>query len=195
MRAIRFGLLLTALLVMPTLAAAQAEKGDSEIAVGGSLYSIVSTSAQQSSGQFTFGIGRFLTNRFEVGFSPIIRISAQTTPAQPTVRVGNTVLFQGTPGGTSWDVDAGMTTRAQYFFGAQGSRVKPYVGAAMTVQSFKTPPSGNAADNLYTGALFGVRSYLSEKTAVDFNGEFGFRASAPGDYQLLQMNVGITYLF
>jgi outer membrane protein W len=188
-------MILCTLLAVPALASAQARKGDAEVAVGGSLFSILSDGYNSSSGQFNFGVGRFLTDRFEVAVAPTIRISASTRQGQPEFRIGNTIISPAVPGGTSWDVDAGMSTRAQYFFGAQASKVKPYLGGALTVQSFKTPEGGSAADNLYTGALFGVRSYLSEKTAVDFNGQMGFQASDPSAFQLLTMNVGFTYLF
>ncbi len=195
MRLIKIAALVCALLAAPSFASAQAERGDAEVAVGGSLFSIVSAATSFSSGQFNFGVGYFVTNRFELGFAPTIRISAQTTPAQQEVRFGNTVLIPGSPGGTSWDVDAGLTTKGQLFLGSQGSKVKPYIGAALTVQSFKTREGGTMADNLYSGALFGVKNYLSEKTSIDVNTEFGFRASAPSEFQMLQVGVGFTYLF
>jgi hypothetical protein len=195
MRLFKISVIVCTLLVLPALASAQAKRGDAEVAVGGSLFSVVSTGSSTSSGQFNFGVGYFVTDRFEVGIAPTLRVSADTQKATPEVRSGNIVILPGSPGGTTWDVDAGLTTKGQFFFGAQGARVKPYAGGTLTIQSFKTPEGGKMSDNLYSGALFGVKSYLNEKTAIDFSGEYGFRTSAPGEFQLLQMNIGFTYLF
>lgn len=195
MRLFKISIIVCTLLALPALASAQARGGDAEVAIGGSLFSVLSEASSLSSGQFNFGVGYFVTSRFELGIAPTLRVSAETRQAVQEIRFGNTVIVPGSPGGTSWNVDAGLTSKAQFFFGAQGSRVKPYVGGTLTVQSFKTPEGGTMSDNLYSGALFGVKSYLNEKTAIDFSGEFGFQASAPGEYQLLQMNIGFTYLF
>jgi hypothetical protein len=195
MRLFKISIIVCTLSALPSLASAQAKRGDAEITVGGSILTTLSEASTSGNGQINFGVGYFLADRFEFGIAPRISINAQSTPALPEIRFGGQIFQQASPGGTSWDVDAGLTTKGILFFGAQATRVKPYVGGTLTIQSFKAPEGGTISDNLYSGALFGVKSYLNERTAIDFSGEFGFRASNPSEYQLLQMNVGFTYLF
>jgi hypothetical protein len=190
------------ILAIPRVASAQAKQGDKEIEIGGNVASLFATGSGTSTfGQFNFGIGFFVTDRFEFAVAPTVQITATAVPAQPgtpAIIVGGRVIVPAvaaTPASTNWNTDGGFSTKAQFFFGAKASKVKPYLGAAFVIQSFKTPAGGSFADNTYAAALFGLRSYLSERTAVDFNGQFGFQTSHPADGQILQINVGITYLF
>jgi hypothetical protein len=163
-----------AMLAVPSVARAQAKEGDKEIKIGGSLFSIVSSGSTFTTGQFDFGVGYFVSDRFEITVAPRITVSSGA--------------------GSSVDVDGGVSFQGQYFFGAQSSMVKPYIGVTEIVESFKTS-GGGFKDNLYTGAIFGVKNYFTERAALDVNAQYGFRTSAPADYQLLSVTVGITYLF
>src|SRR5712692_5652308 len=86
----------------PRTASAQAKQGDTELLVGGNLFSVMSSGASITNGQFNFGIGYFVTDRFDVSG------------------------------------DLGLASAVQYFFGEKASKVKPYVGGTVIVQSFKT---------------------------------------------------------
>ena len=169
-----------AMLAVPAVARAQAKQGDKEVKIGGSLFSVMSTGSTFTSGQFDFGVGYFVSDRFEITVAPRITVSASGSGS--------------TSGGSSVDVDGGVSFQGQYFFGAQSSMVKPYIGVTEIVESFKTN-GGSFQDNLYTGAIFGVKNYFSDRAAFDVNAQYGFRTSAPGDFQLLSVTVGITYLF
>lgn len=174
-------------LAIPAAARAQAREGDKEIKIGGSMFSVVSSSTSFTSGQFDFGIGYFISDRFEITVAPRVTISANSEPV-----VNSRGVQTGTT--TAVDVDGGVSFQGQLFFGAKTSMVKPYIGITEIVQSFKTS-GGSFQDNLYTGAIFGVKNYFTERAALDVNAQYGFRSSAPKDYQLLSVTVGITYLF
>lgn len=190
-----------AVLALPDVAVAQAQKGDREIQVSGNMFSILTGDGVTSAfGQVSFGIGFFLTDRFELAVAPSVNIQAIRNPGRPgtpAVRFGNVVVVPAqppVPPSTEWDVDSGFGTKAQFFFGATAAMVKPYVGGVFQIQSFKVEEGASFGDNTYSGGLFGVKSYLSENTALDFNGQLGFQTTHP-EVQLLSFNVGITYIF
>jgi hypothetical protein len=178
------------ILLVPSIARAQAKQGDKEIGIGGSFFSIMSTGSTTSQGQFDFSLGYFLTDRFEVAFAPTVSIMTTTIAAQPAVKVGTVTIIPAVPASTNVDGDGGISGKIQYFFGAKESKVKPYLGFTEILQSFKA-----GADGTYSGVIFGVKNYFSDRAALDFNGQYGFRTNAPGDFQLLTFTVGITYLF
>jgi hypothetical protein len=166
---------------VPSLAKAQAKEGDKELRVGGSLQSVIATGFGTTNGTFDFGIGYFLSDRFEISVAPRITVSATKFSA-----FGQSE--------TNWDTDGGVSFQAQYFLGAQSAKLKPYFGGTAIIQRFKTD-GGSFGDNLYAGGIFGVKNYFTDKAALDFNGQYGFRPSSPGDFQLFTFTVGITYLF
>jgi outer membrane protein W len=173
----------------PRAASAQAKAGDKEVLFAGNLFSLNSPQFTTTSGQILVGIGYFASDRLEVGVRPLITISTQSTQAQ-SFGFGQTI-----PASSSTDVDGGVATSAQYYFGQSSSRTKPYLGAQLQLQSFKTKNGGSFADNFFTQALFGVKSYISDRTAFDFSGAYGFRPSAASDFQLLTIQAGFTVLF
>jgi outer membrane protein W len=173
----------------PGTASAQAKQGDKEVLVGGNLFAINSTVSTTTQGQFNFGVGYFLTDRFELNVNPVLSITS-----------GSAAGF-----GSSTSADLGLASSVQYFFGARTSRVKPYIGGTAIIESFKTQDSfdpftgrssgGSLVDNLFTGGTFGVKNYFTDRAALDFKASYGFNPTHAGDFRLLQVNVGITYLF
>ena len=188
---------LTALvLATPSLAHAQAKGGDKEVLIQGQVFSLINPQFKSTTGNFLVGFGYFLSDRSEVLIRPIFTISSQSSPGTPEVRDPFTgrVLIPGQPGGTSVDVDAGASTGYRFFFGAASSKVKPYLGTDLDLQSFKTEQGGSVVDNLYFTGLGGVKNYLSERAALDFNASYG-RQVKNSDLSLFRFTVGITYLF
>jgi outer membrane protein W len=184
---------------------AQAKQGDSEVLIAGNLFVLTANSLNSTNGQFQFGYGYFVTDRFEVNVSPVVTVSSTTTTTPPTIdpRTGRILTTGSTT--TSVDGDLGLGTAVQYFFGAKTSKVKPYVGGSLIIQSFKTrdqidpvtfrTTSGSLADNLFAGGNFGVKNYFTDRAALDFKVAFGVQPSHAADFQLMQVTVGITYLF
>lgn len=178
-------------LSVPQVAVAQAKQGDTELQLFGfisTLYREVPEipgfleggSTSTTTGTAVVGLGYFLTDRLQIGASPLITIST-----------GGGI--GGSEGST--DVTFGLSTNVQYFFGANDAKIKPYVGYELQIQSFESPEGGSLADNTYNSGVFGLKNYLSERAALDINAGYGFRMSGPGDGQSLNLRVGITYLF
>lgn len=171
-----FLLLLALVFAVPGVASAQSQKGDKEVGIGGNMFTMISSGSTFSVGQFQFGVGYFMSDRLEVGVTPILMVSGGA--------------------GTGVSADMGLSTKAQYFMGQTASKVKPYVGGSFIIQSFKSQAEGmSVADNIYGAGTAGVKSYFTERAALDFNASFGLMLAHPGDGQILQLNIGITYLF
>jgi hypothetical protein len=181
--------LVTALVaVLPGVAQAQAQKGDKEILLFGNVTSIHTKEIETPFGSFgggtnTFGnifvnFGVYVTNALEVGGGPQFSISSSG----------------GGEDGSGVSTTTGANGFLRLNFGG-GAKVAPYVGAEVNVQDFKAPENGSVADNVFIAAIAGVKSYLSEKAALDMKGQFGFNASAPGDQQLFGFTIGLTFVF
>lgn len=178
----------------PRPAHAQAKQGDSEVLIGGNLFALMGSGSANTTGQFQFGYGYFFTDRLQINVSPVVSVSSSQT-----VSVVN--------GSTTTNVtgDLGLGAGVQYFFGAKASKVKPYVGGSLVVQSFKThdqinpvtfvTTSGSISDNLYVGGSAGLKNYFTDRAALDIKASYGVNPKHAGDFQLLQVIVGITYLF
>jgi hypothetical protein len=165
-------------------ARAQAKQGDSEVLIFGS----VTTSIQKipdfftgdvirtttSSGNFFFNVGRFVTDRFQLGGGPSFNVSTSQ-------------------GETSTDMGVNAFTRL--YFGATQSKVKPYVGAEYSVVSLNVPEGQSISDFQYLNANFGVKNYFSERAAIDFLGAYGFNPSHASDLQQFTFRIGLTVLF
>lgn len=161
------GLLLVTL-AFPHTAQAQATQGDKEVLVQGSLISTL--------GDFGFtnatavlGLGYFVSNRLQIGVQPILSVTRSS---------GETTFTLGSQ------------LKAQYYLGEDQAKVKPYFGGSFIINDFSD--AGNSA---FAAAVFGVKSYLTEKAALDINASYGFGVSAPSGTQLLQAFAGISYIF
>ena len=184
---------LAMLLAVVSPAAAQAQKGDNEVLVFGFVTSFLSSDFTSTTGTLNFSIGRFVNDRLQVGGGPTVSISSTSTPAQriPTGidRNGN-VIFTTLAASTTVDTTLGVNGFLRQYFGASGAKVAPYVGGELFINDISA-----AGDQAFANGLGGVKSYLSEKAAIDFKGAFGFLLSDPGAQRILQFSVGITYLF
>jgi outer membrane protein W len=172
-----------AVFASPTDLQAQARAGDKEVLVQGSLISTFGD-ASLTNATGVFGLGYFVSSRLQVGVQPIISISSFSIP---------TFDSRGFPTGNS---DTEITTRlgsaakAQYYFGADQAKLKPYAGGSLIINDFS-----DAGDTSFAAAVFGFKNYLTEKAALDINGSFGFGLTSPGSIQVLQIFAGFSYIF
>lgn len=191
MRRFQIPVLLTALLlVAPSLAHAQAKSGDKEVQVQGNVMSLMSPDSTNTSGSIIFGFGYFTSDRSQVLVSPIITISQKQASLTIDPFTGRAI----TGSGSGVTADLGLGAGYRLFFGAQSSKVKPYLGGDINIQSFKTDFGGSVADKTYLQAIGGVKNYLTERAALDFNARFG-SSLKNSDFGLFLFTVGITYLF
>ena len=72
--------------------------------------------------------------------------------------------------------------------------MKPYLGADLDIQSFKTQNGGSLQDNMYFQGRAGLKNYFSERAALDMAASLGSRLKN-SDFGLFRFTVGITYLF
>ena len=197
MRRLQVSVLLAALFLMaPSLAHAQAKGGDKEVLIAGNVFSTFNPGSTTTSGNIIFGLGYFVTDRTQLLVQPIFTISGRGTDPTPEVRdpFSGRVLIPGTPGSSTVDVDAGVGVGYSFFFGAQSSKVKPYLGANLDIQSFKTQNGGSVADNMFFQGRGGIKNYFSERAALDMAASFGTNIKN-SDLGLFRFTVGITYLF
>ena len=176
-------------LVFAAPAAAQAQRGDNEVLVFGLVTSFLSESTTSTNGTINFNIGRFVTDRTQIGGGPTISISATTTPERQVPRlVGTRIVFDTIPGETTVDATVGVSGFLRRYF--SGGRVAPYLGGEVFVSDVES-----AGDTTFVNAIGGVKNYLSERAAIDFKGAFGFNTRDASAFQLLQFSVGLTVLF
>jgi hypothetical protein len=197
MRRFQVSVLLAALVFgVPSLAHAQAKAGDKEVLISGNVFSFIEPNSTTTSGNLIFGLGYFVTDRTQLLIQPIFTISSQNQPAIQEVRDPFTgrILIPGQAGSTGVDVDAGVGLGYQFFFGAQSSKVKPYLGADLDIQSFKTQNGGSLQDNMYFQGRAGLKNYFSERAALDMAASLCSRLKN-SDFGLFRFTVGITYLF
>lgn len=175
--------LLILTLAVPQTAQAQATQGDKEVLVQGSLISTLGDSSFTNA-TAVLGLGYFVSNRLQIGVQPIISISSFS---QPTFNPRTGAI---TGEETTITTTVGSQAKVQYYLGEDQAKVKPYVGGSFIISDFSD--AGNTA---FAAAVFGVKSYLTEKAALDFNGSYGFGVSAPSGTQMLQVFAGISYIF
>ncbi len=191
MRRFQIPVLLTALLlVAPSLARAQAKGGDKEVQVQGNVISLMQPGSTNTSGSIIFGFGYFMSDRSQFLVSPTITISQDKGSVEIDPFTGRVL----TGAGSGVTADLGLGAGYRLFFGAQSSKVKPYVGGDINIQSFKTDSGGSIADKTFLQAIGGVKNYLTERAALDFNARFG-SSLKNSDFGLFMFTVGITYLF
>jgi len=176
---------LLALLVLPTSAFAQAKAGDKEISIFGLISQDLGGENKSTTGNAQFGVGFFLTDRFEITVQPSLTISSGSTTDFQIVR-GQVV----TTSSRHTDMTLGVSAKALQFFGAADAKIKPYVGGEFYIFNLES-----AGDSSFAGANFGLKNYISEKAAIDFNGTYGFSLKHPGDSSNLRILIGLSYIF
>ncbi|HAL46359.1 MAG: hypothetical protein FI707_01355 [SAR202 cluster bacterium] len=160
-------------LAFPGSATAQSEKGDTELQFTGLVNSTFTDGDDATNGTVFANIGYFVTADQQVGGGPTFRISA----------------------GRGTSVNLGLNFFYRYHFTTDNPLISPYVGAEYFI--FDLAPAGDlsALDLSFINGIGGAKFYLSEKTAVDLKGAFGFGATSPSAAQVLAITVGLTYLF
>lgn len=171
-----------ATLAFPHTSQAQAVKGDKEVLIQGSLISTL--------GDFGFtnatgvlGLGYFVSDRTQIGVQPIISVTASS---QPTFN-SRTGAITGSE--TVTTTTLGSQFKLQYYFGADQSKVKPYVGGSYIINDFSA-----AGDTSFVAGIFGLKSYFTEKAALDINASYGSSIKSEGS-GILQVFAGISYIF
>jgi len=174
---------LLAVVALPVGAEAQAKKGDKEVLIAGNLFSTLGGDVTVSSGNVMAGLGVFVTDRVQLAVQPILTISMFETP---------TFNSRGQQIGSDSELttDIGLSSKMLLFMGASDGRVKPYIGGNFIVSDLK-----NSGDTSFVAGIFGIKNYISEKTAFDINGSYGFNLKEASASQLLQATVGLTFLF
>ncbi len=175
---------------------AQAQKGDREIRVGGSVTSQSTGESMNVTGNLQFGVGLFVTDGLELGTTPSFSISTTGGSVQQAFdpRTGR-VVTNTTPRVTNTTPTVGFFTR-QHFGRA---RVTPYLGGNMNLVS--ASGGGQSTTLAFVGGEGGLKNYLSEKTALDLNLFVGGLMNSPsaseGGPSTVQtmFSVGITHLF
>ncbi len=186
--------LLGLMLALPNIVSAQAQRGDNELLLQGLITSNLVGDTKSTFGTGILGYGRFVTNTTQIGIGPQLSISTTSQAKSPAVRDPRTgaILYAGSPGGTNTNVTVGSSFFVRQYLSRGKSTV--YVALDASVSDFSPPEGSSLADSLFLGGGLGFKNYLSEKTALDVVGTYGFNAKTP-DNGLIQVKVGITYLF
>ncbi len=171
----RKGLLLVPIfLLWSTVAFAQQEKGDVEIQIAGSYITSVGSDFDFSQGTIQAKLGRYISDRLEMGVSPTVTITTS----------------QGAFGDTDTDVTVGGGAFFQFSMLAGDAMSVPYFGA----QYFKRDLS-DEDDNGSAGINGGIKFFVTEKAALDFSGNYLFDLNENSDGGFLLFAAGISFLF
>jgi hypothetical protein len=162
-------LCLAAVLALPSVASAQAKKGDQEVLFFGNLTSILTPDFTITTGTLFGNFGQFVTDAAEIGWGASMSISSADGDTSATTGVNGFFRF---------------------YFGEQSAKVKPYTGAEYFVQDLS-----DAGNTQFLSGLFGVKNYLNDTTAVDFKAGYGFNPKDASEFQLFSFSVGLTFLF
>jgi hypothetical protein len=162
-------LVIVSVVLSPREASAQAKTGDRELLFNGSVNTILVSDFTSTSGQGLLNVGQFLSDRLEVGGGP-------------------SLFIFGGAGDTT--VQFGANGFVRRFFPSSNPQFAPFVGGEVYVQDFS-----EAGDTTFVNGVGGLKNYLSETTAIEMSGAFGFNPANPGDFKIIQFRVGMTYLF
>jgi hypothetical protein len=143
-------LVLVAILVTTSPAAAQQEQGDIELELTGSLISTVGAGEASGMGILQSKLGRFVTDRWEVGAFPSLE-----------VRFGE--------GTTNTQIGIGLF--ATYSYLRPDAMTVPYLGGSY----YKSDASrGFDADDSWFGVNAGLKFYLNSRMAFDMGLDYLF---------------------
>lgn len=177
-------MVLTAAVVVPRSASAQAEAGDKEILTFANVVSVIGSGFSSTSGNVFFNVGQFISDRMEVGGGPSITISRSSFDTG-----------FGSGSSTETDFGVGVNGFVRYYFGEASATLKPYAGGELVVNKLNVGDDESFADQVFASGSAGVKNYLTENAAIDFKGSFGVNPSNPGELQLFLFTVGLTYIF
>lgn len=153
---------------LPSLAFAQAKKGDKEFLVFGNLNTFFGGGGGVSgSGEGFFNIGKFITDQEEIGGGPDLLFSA----------------------GGGFNVTVGANGFFRKYLKRKDPKKAPYIGAEASAVDFK-----NFSTSFFVSGIAGFKDYLSEKAALDIKGSAGLNPIHPS-LVIVQVTVGLTYVF
>lgn len=185
--------MLAAVLAAPGLARAQAKRGDGEVLVQGFALSIFGGGYTQTSANGQLDLGKFVSDKMELGFGPTLTIStSRMRGREPIYDTRGRLIAPGTPSETSTDATIGGHAFGKIFFGS--GKVYPFVGLDVAVSNFKAPEGGSIIDNFSLGPSVGVKNYLTEKTALTLEAATTVSTQSSGSKNLF-LRVGISHLF
>lgn len=165
-------LLLLATLFAASPAAAQQEKGDIELEFLGSLHTTVGADQTSGQGIIQSKLGRFITDRWQVGAFPSLEVR----------------FARGT---TDTRVGGGLFAVFSYI--RPNAMTVPYAGASVYKNDLS---AGFGANDYWTGVNGGLKFYVNPNIALDMGGNYLFSLSGiDGKGHLLIMQAGLSFLF
>jgi len=161
--------ILAALLVSASAAFSQQQKGDFQLQAQASYFSNSFAGQSFSSGSLYLNASRFVTDNIEVGFSPFIFFSTETT--------------------------VNLSFFANYSFLTENAKLVPYAGAQVMLYNLGSDPDFSQTG---FGFKAGVRYFVSERVNVDIGPNIAF-LSAPSGFSegstMFQIAAGLGYIF
>lgn len=175
------------LLAMPESSFGQAQKGDGEILVFGTVFSTLGGEFSSTTANGTLTLGRFVTDRWQIGAGPSLTVSTSSQPGVPRLVAGRITTGPST---RLTEATIGLGFFVKRFFGGDNAKTFPYLGLDGVIQDF-----GSAGDTTGLGLGGGLKHYLSEKASLDVKGALDFNVKDPGASKFLIFTIGISYLF
>jgi hypothetical protein len=173
---IRFHIIgLAALIAVAAPLSAQQEAGDREVGIGGALIHLHAGNTGNLFLQASLGYFQSKNNFFGIDVTPIVSYG----------------------GGSSFSSVVNGTYRR--FFGTEGSRVFPFVGAGAGV--YLNRGGGDTSSALTPKGEVGLKSYISQKTSIEFSYSLNIVAAGSGvsggfnDRSLSVAMVSLRHLF
>ena len=170
------------ILALPAVARAQAKAGDKELQIFGFVFTTITPEQRfgtitvpgdtSSRGTVFLNAGVFVSDNTEVGGGPNITISSSS----PIFDTGISVFFR-------------------QYFGDQSAKIKPFAAVDYRLPSLN--PSGNRSvtDSQFLEFGFGLRDYLSEKTAFDISALYGLNPRETSGPKQITVTFGLTFIF
>lgn len=162
------GFIVLILMFSTSVAFAQQEAGDIELVGSVQYYTLMGTDTDFSSGSIRVKLGLFMTDRLEVGGFPRIQISSFEGDVETTIGIGGFAMY-------SFLSDSTMV---------------PYFGGQLEVNDID-----EMSDTMSAGIGGGAKIYVSEKTFIDLNGNYGFPLWEDAEGGVLTLYAGLGYLF
>jgi hypothetical protein len=188
-----FATVLVTVLAAPALVHAQAKRGDGEVLVQGFGFTLFGNGISTTSANAQLDLGKFVSDKFELGFGPNLSISSSKSPEIPPIFDSRGRILQpGSPSETTTDATVGAHAFGKVFFGS--GKVYPFIGLDIALRDFKSPEGGSFADNVSLGPSIGVKNYLTEKTALTLEAATTVSTASSGTKNLF-LRVGISHLF
>lgn len=168
---VRFLLFTVSFLLLPVLARAQAEAGDSEILLNGDVTTLTASGSSFTSGNLSLGYGYY--------FTPQIQLFSGT----------NIGIFGGSGLGT--DVSSGANFALRYNFSTAGRKLVPYLAFEYFIFDVE-----ESKESSFLRPNGGFKYFFTRNAAFDFNVGYGRNAFADGPkLNMINERLGIAFVF